>query len=85
MTAHQYEFIKMGFNNFLTVGDVYRRDSIDSTHYPVFHQLDGVKLFSPLEVRNKNFDIFTLNTLTHTHIYKHYLKMIKLLAFCRGR
>ncbi len=30
------------FQNFLFVGDVYRKDEIDSTHYPVFHQLDGV-------------------------------------------
>ena len=27
-------------------GDVYRRDSIDSTHYPVFHQMEGVRVFS---------------------------------------
>lgn len=25
-------------------GDVYRRDAIDATHYPVFHQLDAVRL-----------------------------------------
>lgn len=49
MTAHQFELIKMGFDNFLMVGDVYRRDAIDRTHYPVFHQLDAVKLFSPQE------------------------------------
>lgn len=30
------------YSNFLSVGDVYRKDEIDSTHYPVFHQLDGV-------------------------------------------
>jgi hypothetical protein len=28
-------------------GDVYRRDSIDATHYPVFHQMEGVRIFSP--------------------------------------
>lgn len=38
-TAHQTEFIKSGLDNFLIVGDVYRRDEIDSTHYPVFHQV----------------------------------------------
>ena len=27
-------------------GDVYRRDEIDSTHYPVFHQVEGVRLIS---------------------------------------
>jgi len=40
----------MGLNNFLVVGDVYRRDEIDSTHYPVFHQVDGVRLCSKHEV-----------------------------------
>jgi len=29
----------MGLDNFLVVGDVYRRDAIDSSHYPVFHQV----------------------------------------------
>lgn len=43
-TAHQAELIKAGLDNFLIVGDVYRRDEIDSKHYPVFHQLDGVRL-----------------------------------------
>lgn len=43
-TAHQSELIKSGLNNFLIIGDVYRRDEIDRTHYPVFHQLDAVRL-----------------------------------------
>lgn len=43
-TAHQKELISMGLNNFLVIGDVYRRDEIDSTHYPVFHQADAVRL-----------------------------------------
>lgn len=30
-------------------GDVYRRDSIDATHYPVFHQMEGVRVFSPAD------------------------------------
>lgn len=43
-TAHQSELIKAGLNNFLIIGDVYRRDEIDRTHYPVFHQIDAVRL-----------------------------------------
>lgn len=49
-TAHQKDLITSGLNNFLMVGDVYRRDTVDSSHYPVFHQLDGVRLFSRHEV-----------------------------------
>ena len=43
-SAHQAELIKMGLDKFLVVGDVYRRDEIDSTHYPIFHQIEGVRL-----------------------------------------
>ncbi|XP_059055943.1 probable phenylalanine--tRNA ligase, mitochondrial [Achroia grisella] len=43
MTAHQSELLRSGLNNFLMIGDVYRRDEIDSTHFPVFHQVDAVR------------------------------------------
>ena len=29
-------------------GDVYRRDSIDQSHYPVFHQMEGDALSGPV-------------------------------------
>ena len=35
-SAHQVEHIKE-HDSFLAFGDVYRRDSIDATHYPGFH------------------------------------------------
>lgn len=38
-TAHQVDMLRSGLDNFLIVGDVYRRDEIDSTHFPVFHQV----------------------------------------------
>lgn len=38
-SAHQAELLRKGHSHFLVTGDVYRRDSIDSTHYPVFHQV----------------------------------------------
>ncbi|CAH2002719.1 unnamed protein product [Acanthoscelides obtectus] len=44
MTAHQNELLRAGLNNFLMIGDVYRRDEIDRTHFPVFHQIDAVRL-----------------------------------------
>ena len=34
---------------FLVTGDVYRRDEIDKSHYPVFHQMEGVKLLDDLD------------------------------------
>lgn len=39
MTAHQSDLIRSGLDNFLMIGDVYRRDEIDATHFPVFHQV----------------------------------------------
>ncbi|KAI3785353.1 hypothetical protein L1987_44471 [Smallanthus sonchifolius] len=41
-SAHQADLLRKGYTDFLVTGDVYRRDSIDSTHYPVFHQWYGV-------------------------------------------
>jgi phenylalanyl-tRNA synthetase alpha chain len=32
-------------NKFLITADVYRRDEIDSSHYPAFHQMEGLRLF----------------------------------------
>jgi phenylalanyl-tRNA synthetase alpha chain len=49
-SAHQRDIIKSGLNAFLVSGDVYRRDEIDSTHYPVFHQMEGVRLFTREEL-----------------------------------
>ncbi|XP_066600545.1 probable phenylalanine--tRNA ligase, mitochondrial [Prorops nasuta] len=49
-TAHQTELILSGLNNFLIVGDVYRRDQVDQVHFPVFHQIDGVRLCTADEV-----------------------------------
>ncbi|KAI8476832.1 MAG: hypothetical protein J3K34DRAFT_399590 [Monoraphidium minutum] len=48
-SAHQAELLRLGHPGFLVTGDVYRRDSIDATHYPVFHQMEGVRVFSPEE------------------------------------
>lgn len=38
-SAHQAQKLRDGCTHFLVTGDVYRRDSIDATHYPVFHQV----------------------------------------------
>lgn len=43
-SAHQNELLKKGYRNFLVTGDVYRRDEVDRTHYPVFHQMEGLSV-----------------------------------------
>lgn len=45
-TAHEVDLLRSGLTNFLTVGDCYRRDEIDASHYPVFHQMEGVRVFA---------------------------------------
>lgn len=47
-SAHEVPMLKQGIKSFLITGDVYRRDEIDASHYPVFHQVEGVRLFPEL-------------------------------------
>lgn len=49
-TAHEVDLIKSGWNGWLNTGDCYRRDEIDRTHYPVFHQFEGVRVFENHEI-----------------------------------
>eukprot|EP00474_Spongospora_subterranea_P009808 CRZ10266.1 hypothetical protein [Spongospora subterranea] len=44
-SAHQTDLIGKGLREFLVCGDCYRRDEIDATHYPAFHQMEGVRMF----------------------------------------
>lgn len=53
-SAHQVMLLsaspKGSPNAFLVCGDVYRRDEVDCSHYPVFHQLEGVRVFGDKEI-----------------------------------
>lgn len=46
MTAHQTTLLREGRTAFLYTGDVYRRDAVDACHYPCFHQMDGVRVYT---------------------------------------
>ncbi|XP_019881323.1 probable phenylalanine--tRNA ligase, mitochondrial [Aethina tumida] len=88
MTAHQCELIQSGLNNFLMVGDVYRRDEIDRTHYPVFHQLDAVRLKTKDQLFNekKDLQIFeegnnTVNTGNQEKQACHSLEAVMLMEY----
>lgn len=52
-SAHQVALLKAGHDRFLVTGDVYRRDEIDRSHYPVFHQMEGVKMFDSEQLCGK--------------------------------
>lgn len=62
-TAHQVDLLKSGLDNFLIIGDVYRRDEIDSTHFPVFHQVDAVRTIrrDKLFENHEDLEIFEPN------------------------
>lgn len=49
-SAHEEDLMRAGHDAVLVVGDVYRRDEIDATHYPVFHQMEAIRLFTKEEV-----------------------------------
>mmetsp|Transcript_41890 Transcript_41890/g.99736 ORF Transcript_41890/g.99736 Transcript_41890/m.99736 type:complete len:477 (-) Transcript_41890:129-1559(-) len=51
-SAHQCQFLSQypKITSFLCAGDVYRRDEIDASHYPAFHQCEGVRLFDAEKV-----------------------------------
>jgi phenylalanyl-tRNA synthetase alpha chain len=54
-SAHQADYFRRmnGDNNqedgYTVVADVYRRDAIDRSHYPVFHQMEGARLWKRAE------------------------------------
>ncbi|CAG8546715.1 9326_t:CDS:2 [Ambispora gerdemannii] len=52
-SAHQLQILSAGENKFLVSADVYRRDEIDSNHYPVFHQMEGVQVFDVAEAKEQ--------------------------------
>ncbi|KXS10857.1 phenylalanyl-tRNA synthetase [Gonapodya prolifera JEL478] len=45
-SAHQAQLLAQGNTDFLLTADVYRRDEIDRSHYPAFHQMEGVRTFA---------------------------------------
>ncbi|KKA29422.1 hypothetical protein TD95_005253 [Thielaviopsis punctulata] len=45
-SAHQAElFAQAASPGFLISADVYRRDAVDRSHYPVFHQMEGARMW----------------------------------------
>ncbi|XP_029800393.1 phenylalanine--tRNA ligase, mitochondrial isoform X1 [Suricata suricatta] len=85
-SAHQWDLLRSGLDAFLVVGDVYRRDQIDSQHYPVFHQLEGVRLFSKHELFTgiKDGESLQLFEQSSRSAYKqetHTMEATKLIEF----
>eukprot|EP01084_Bolivina_argentea_P087611 158229_1 len=65
-SAHQTEMMRKGLKSFLIVGDCYRKDTIDATHYPIFHQMEGVRIWKKTEMNENDVENdlkLTLNNL----------------------
>jgi phenylalanyl-tRNA synthetase alpha chain len=45
-SAHEVEMFRRGETKWLLTADVYRRDEIDALHYPIFHQIEGARIFN---------------------------------------
>lgn len=86
-SAHQRELVSSGLDAFLLAGDVYRRDEIDASHYPVFHQMEGVRLFSNYELfsqvqHSEDLSLFETGGRRTPHKQEtHSLEAVKLLEF----
>ncbi|KAI0797663.1 hypothetical protein C8Q75DRAFT_13551 [Abortiporus biennis] len=57
-SAHEVETFAKGVREWLLTADVYRRDEIDASHYPAFHQMEGARIFdtSPNGIRELEED-----------------------------
>ena len=64
-SAHLAELLRRGHTHFLVTGDVYPRDSIDSTHYPVFHQVSYLWFYQWLFSINKFLNVFFSSITYH--------------------
>ncbi|WFD29249.1 phenylalanine--tRNA ligase [Malassezia sp. CBS 17886] len=45
-SAHEVETFRSGHLRWLLTADVFRRDEIDASHYPVFHQMEAASVFT---------------------------------------
>ena len=73
MTTHERAFLSQSPPNtpaaFILLGDVYRRDQVDSLHHPVFHQLEMVRRFGTGELGALNLFSKSLSPAQKIHLY----------------
>eukprot|EP00921_Rhytidocystis_pertsovi_P018932 GHVQ01029986.1.p1 GENE.GHVQ01029986.1~~GHVQ01029986.1.p1 ORF type:complete len:691 (+),score=69.82 GHVQ01029986.1:435-2507(+) len=51
-TAHQTELLRLGHRAVVWSAEVARRDQVDAIHFPIFHQMDGLRVFNESEVNS---------------------------------
>lgn len=60
-------------DGYLISADVYRRDEVDRSHYPVFHQMEGARLWD--RARVPNGDIVAAVWADFEKLPKHHIKV----------
>ena len=54
-SAHQVDAFRSNISDGFTISaDVYRRDAIDRSHYPVFHQMEGARMWDQQKLPSDN-------------------------------
>lgn len=71
-SAHELECFQWlknhsNYSGFLISADVYRRDEIDRTHYPIFHQMEGCKVWDHKDMKVLNRDLTKLKDNLNNH------------------
>jgi phenylalanyl-tRNA synthetase alpha chain len=52
-------------DGYTITADVYRRDAIDRSHYPVFHQMEGARVWDRQNAKNSRLAELILNDVRH--------------------
>ncbi|KAK1443820.1 class II aminoacyl-tRNA synthetase/biotinyl protein ligase and lipoyl protein ligase like protein [Babesia gibsoni] len=74
VTSHLPELLRRGIKKAIYSGQVFRRDAIDSKHFPVFHQLDGVMLFTKDDLEAIRLKSHMSNTMDDESVIISHLK-----------
>jgi len=56
-TANEKEMFEDGNDAFLIFADCFRRDEMDATHYPVFHQMEVCRVFKDSDFDTDQYDL----------------------------
>lgn len=84
-SAHQVQLLREGNLKFLLTADVYRRDEIDSSHYPVFHQMEGVNVVAKnsltTNLNHKGYHPTPENPIQIAHSNKEDILLVDNLLF----
>jgi phenylalanyl-tRNA synthetase alpha chain len=69
-SAHQSHCLNKGSKAFISIADCYRRDEIDRSHFPVFHQCEIFKLYNHKEALGKHASTDQIYDKTNTETDK---------------